>query len=118
MKKLVAALSILFFTLGFSQPDYPAFRVADGPTSAEFAHKWKNDGYVRLKLIHPVSGDTLDTFLTHATKHEITTDVPEDADAVAWCYPQRHPDPRHLAGGKEGTIDLNYKAEQKILYIR
>ena len=49
--------------------------------------------------------DTLQVYIEHVTPHEgPDRKVAEGADRVAWCYPQKYRDDRHLMDYAEGRI--------------
>jgi len=37
------------------------------------------------------------------------------ADVVVWCYPQKHPDPRHALSGAEGKVAILYNPNRDSL---
>jgi len=97
----VRILSILALTLCLAITA-PAQSVQLQKVAGPDLDRLPTDGtYVRASL----RGDTLWVWMEHIEADEHPNyEAAAEADAVLWCFPQKHPHPRHLLPDAEGRV--------------
>ena len=118
MRRLLLILILLAATApAIAPPSFGQRFATDGPQTvkrfewaaeprASLGSRVRHDGGgTYVMLVDPASSDTLTVWLQGALEDRAPDYARADmADAVIWCYPERHPHARHVLPEAKGEI--------------